>query len=201
MALMQRVHYAVHLIMLCLLIGVVQYKMPHSSSAHQAAGQQLQMPVHLPRYVPDQQKEEPQSTCPTCPTCRNLDSSNGIFINGSDPTSVPRSVGIVLAENDTETLMMLINQAPVRNADKFQLEKDFVPLILRVHREELFLFQTTLRFYSEIKDIHRTILVISFDALYPELITEAMKITFCQVKILLAPSGHWMLNRVPGPEV
>ena len=109
-------------------------------------------------------------------------------------------MGTLVANKDIDSILMLLNQAPIRNADKFTLEPGFVPLILRVHREEPQLFKLTLRYYAKVIDISKTMLVISFDALQPELLEEALKIDFCQVKIMLAPSGHWMQNRVPGPE-
>lgn len=218
----QRAHYVAHFVMLVILIFMAHLQIPHSHLPEpHMQPDQLQVrqdpiksqcttaPCICPQTTscPSASSSSSSSSSSSCPTLPPPPSCAPCKTDAIPPpqcesstTVVPNSLGTLVTNNDADALLTLINQAPVRNSAKFTLEPDFVPLVMRVHREEIALFRKTIHYFSLVNEINKTMLIISFDALISELLAEAMKIDFCQVKILLAPSGHWMQNRVPGPQ-
>eukprot|EP01112_Ceratiomyxa_fruticulosa_P024370 TRINITY_DN998_c0_g1_i2.p1 TRINITY_DN998_c0_g1~~TRINITY_DN998_c0_g1_i2.p1 ORF type:complete len:519 (-),score=70.40 TRINITY_DN998_c0_g1_i2:96-1652(-) len=118
---------------------------------------------------------------------------------------------IVLAQegNDTvttkyDTLMLLSHTynkfGAIRNADKFTLAKDHIPIVIRVYNKHEY-FGYALEHYKKALGIEQTILVISHDGLFPEMFKLVESIDFCQVKQIIHPySGHILTNRFPGPD-
>lgn len=91
-----------------------------------------------------------------------------------------------------ETWATQFNTLPPLNHRKFTLEENFIPIVLLVHDRTDYL-QEVLNQYRSVVDISKTILVISHDGIYPEVLDLVLSIDFCQVKQLIFPySVKWM---------
>lgn len=94
-----------------------------------------------------------------------------------------------------ETLELLayrFNQLPPLNAKKFTLEEGHIPIVMLVHSRVLY-FQHTVEQYRQVKNINKTVMVISHDGIFPEVLDLVLGIDFCQVKQLVFPYHlKWM---------
>lgn len=105
---------------------------------------------------------------------------------------------------DYENLVSLVNNyniyGAVRNADKFELEEGFIPIVIRVFNKHEY-FGFALENYRNVKDIDKTMIIVSHDGIFPEMFKLVQGIDFCQVKQIIHPySGHLLTNRFPGKD-
>ena len=103
-----------------------------------------------------------------------------------------------------DTLIYLLNNfntyGAIRNEANFTLEKDFIPIVIRVYNKHEY-FGWALENYRKVKGIDKTMMIISHDGIFPEMFKLVQAIDFCQVKQIIHPySGHFLMNRFPGPD-
>jgi len=80
------------------------------------------------------------------------------------------------------------NVVPPFNSDKYRLEKDFIPIVIYVYERPHY-FRSVIEALSKVKDIDKTLLIISHDSSMPEMLQIVNNITFCQVKQLFHPTS------------
>jgi len=86
------------------------------------------------------------------------------------------------------------------NKDKFKLERNFVPLIMRANRRIRHL-RAVLKKLSQCNRINRTVLIVSHDSLDIDMMNEINNIDFMIVKQIINPnSANILLDRFPGTD-
>lgn len=86
------------------------------------------------------------------------------------------------------------NSLPPLNHQKFALEEGFIPIVILVHERALYLKQA-IELYRSVVNISKTMLIISHDGIYPEVLDLVLSIDYCQVKQLVFPYHiRWMEN-------
>eukprot|EP00026_Physarum_polycephalum_P007186 Phypoly_transcript_07243.p1 GENE.Phypoly_transcript_07243~~Phypoly_transcript_07243.p1 ORF type:complete len:494 (+),score=99.40 Phypoly_transcript_07243:183-1664(+) len=103
-----------------------------------------------------------------------------------------------------DTLLYLLDNfnkyGAIRNEKKFTLDKDFIPIVIRVYNKHEY-FGWALENYKKVQNINKTMMIISHDGIFPEMFKLVQSIDFCQVKQIIHPfSGHFLMNRFPGPD-
>ncbi|KAH1081676.1 hypothetical protein J1N35_021437 [Gossypium stocksii] len=91
------------------------------------------------------------------------------------------------------------NQMPPRNRDLYpKLAKDHITIVLYVHNRPQYL-QVVVKSLSKVVGISETLLIVSHDGYFEEMIKIVEGIKFCQVKQIFAPySPHVFPDSFPG---
>jgi hypothetical protein len=117
--------------------------------------------------------------------------------------AIPGRSDNTVTVNRTELihLIHLFNaQSPWRNIDRFRLEPDFVPIVMRVNRRVRHL-SVVLQRLERVVMINRTILIVSHDSIDPDVIRIIGDIKFMIVKQIINPqSSNVLLDRFPGTD-
>ena len=81
---------------------------------------------------------------------------------------------------DVRVLSERANAHPVRNSHMFKLEKDFIPIVVYVHSRQEY-YRQVLEGLRGIVGIEKTMLIVSHDAVDPEMYRISESIDFMQV--------------------
>jgi hypothetical protein len=92
------------------------------------------------------------------------------------------------------------DHSPWINVERFELERDFVPIVMRANRRNSHV-QTVLQRLARVERINRTVLIVSHDSLDLEMIETISKIRFMVVRQIVNPqSANILLSRFPGTD-
>eukprot|EP01130_Rhizamoeba_saxonica_P018168 TRINITY_DN9012_c0_g1_i1.p1 TRINITY_DN9012_c0_g1~~TRINITY_DN9012_c0_g1_i1.p1 ORF type:complete len:429 (+),score=86.09 TRINITY_DN9012_c0_g1_i1:25-1311(+) len=90
-----------------------------------------------------------------------------------------------------------INNEPYMNPH-FKLAKDHIPIIIRGFDKTRYL-KKVLEAWKQVTNIHETVIIVSFDGIFPDSIKAVREVDFCRVKIVINPfSGNLYKDRFPG---
>ncbi|BBN10969.1 alpha-1,6-mannosyl-glycoprotein beta-1,2-N-acetylglucosaminyltransferase [Marchantia polymorpha subsp. ruderalis] len=108
-------------------------------------------------------------------------------------------LGFIPFSNELSRSLHLKNQEPPRNRDLFpELAADHVPIVLYVHNRPQYL-QVVVDSLAKVKDIEKTLLIVSHDGYFPAMNAIVDNIKFCQVKPIYAIfSPHLFQDSFPG---
>lgn len=141
-------------------------------------------------------------------TNTNTDTNANSNTNNNNPSIDSLTIETVASElnvvTNRENLIYLVKNfntyGAIRNADKFQLEEDYIPLVIRVYNKHEYL-KFSLEQMRNVDGINKTMIIVSHDGIFEEVFKVVQEIDFCQVKQIIHPhSAHLFKNRFPGPD-
>lgn len=121
---------------------------------------------------------------------RLIDFSNS---NVSSNNIEPEKIKTNLNNKWTPVLKKFNELSEIKNRDKFQLEPNFIPIVIRgfSRAKEL---ETVVEYLKKVESIEKTMLIFSIDGFTADLFDVINTIDFCQVKQMIHPYSSSLLE-------